>query len=191
MAENTQTSSEKKGQKVLCAARSSSCRTQNAAKNRGEWGECLRYAAALKQQKRLFLSTLPASLQEIWAALQDITQVEKLVRFFGGSTLRIPAQHMPAQGSALRRIMGKAALLKLMQHFGGTQLYVPQCRRFLTQHKHSTIRNDYARCLANGSSAFAAEQLLALKYNLSSRWVRSIVNHKTQNADIAAPSRAQ
>lgn len=191
MAENTQTSSEKKGQRVLCAARSSSCRAQKTAQNRGEWGECLRHAAALKQQKRLFLATLPASLQEIWAALHDIAQVEKLVRFFGGSTLRIPAQHLPPQGSALRRVMGKAALLNLMQHFGGTLLYVPQCRRFLTQHKHSTIRNDYARCLANGSSAFAAEQLLALKYNLSSRWVRSIVNHKTQSAAIAAQSQTR
>ena len=182
-SESLPSSSEKKKPKLVYSGRSSSSGTNKTARDKAAWGDCLRKAAALKQQKRLFLSTLPASLQEIWAALHDIAQVEKLVSAFGGSTLRIPAQHMPPPNAALRRVIGKEALFKLMQHFGGTLLYVPQCRRFFTQHKHTMIRHEYSRCLANGSSAFAAEQMLALKHNLSNRWVRSIVNNKIQGAN--------
>ena len=150
---------------------SSSSRAQ-----RRSWGDAMRAAAARRQEDALFRKHMPQQLEELWAAVQDSASLEKIVRLWAGVSLRIPVNMPDDPRHPLRRTLGKRLTARLIAHFGGTTLYVPQCRSFFTKLTHERIIREYSRQLALGSSACLAEQRLALKYGMCDRWIRRLVN---------------
>jgi len=82
---------------------------------------------------------------------------------------RIALDELPEPYNAIARKMGVKAALVLNENFGGLAFYFPKLDKILVKKRDVLIREEF-----NGTNY----SILAVKYGLTERWVREIVDHK-------------
>ncbi len=86
----------------------------------------------------------------------------------------IKIESLPEAYRVLAEVIGIENTLKIARHVGGLVYYFPKIDRLLQE-----IRDDMIRREFNGSN----HKPLALKYGLTERWVRDIVQRRTADYD--------
>lgn len=110
---------------------------------------------------------------------EDGAAFTRLLRHYGGQSLRIP-RRLPPADHALRQTLGTDCLRRLMATFGGTVVYVPRCRHLLAAVRRIRLVRQFGRHVACGASGCAAVRLLARQEGLSERRLWQIL--KTADA---------
>ena len=119
------------------------------------------------------LAHLPESLRET-AALIGLPATLKLVERDGGVRLYVPQTVPP--GHALAELLGTAAADKLARAFGGGEHFdVPRCVIAARRARDEALAADYI--------AHHSYRMLALKYHLTERGVRKIIERAGLTAD--------
>ncbi|MFQ5533454.1 MAG: Mor transcription activator family protein [Sphingomonadales bacterium] len=90
-----------------------------------------------------------------------------LVLVFGGTYLRVPKRANP--DGAIAAAVGIDAASRLSHHFGGERLEMPRAAAALTRHERASI-------LAQVSAGAITVGGAARQLNLTTRWVRELVN---------------
>ncbi len=119
---------------------------------------------------------LPETAYILRVLLQDDAALLAILRGFGGQTLRVPAR-WPWRGdnNALHQMLSEAQMKKIVAHFGGTDLYIPKCARYVLQLRNACIIQNYSKATQNGVSSGEAVQQLARQNNLSDRRIWGIL----------------
>lgn len=110
---------------------------------------------------------------------EDGTAFTRLLRHYGGQSLRIP-RRLPPEDHPLRQTLGTDCLRRLMDTFGGTVIYVPRCRFLLAAVRRIHLVRQFSRHTAAGASGCAAVRHLARQEGLSERRIWQIL--KTSDA---------
>lgn len=124
---------------------------------------------------------LPEGGQEL-VSLIGLDVTLSLVTALGGSTFPVP--HGKNSSGAkrldfLKRLCGEDAALKLSRQYGGTRLYVPNCKDSLRRVRNINMIREYMDRLAAGESANTVIADMAPRYRLADRNIWDIVNKTT------------
>lgn len=92
------------------------------------------------------------------------------MNYEGDWLMELRVDDFPRQYQDLVQIIGVSATVKLADHFGGLQFYVPKIDTLLGNKRNSMIREDRKRGLDY--------RQLAQKYKLTEVWIRQIVDHQ-------------
>lgn len=160
-------------------------RVYRRRRNNPAWGDALRLAETEEQWREL-IEHLPDNARQIWRALNDMRQFWRVLRAFGGQSIRVPRSVPKGGAHSLRKTLGLACLRKLMSTFGGTSLYVPRCTAIVTNLRQHDIIKGFSRSTGHGSSSTAAVSSLARRHGISDRRVWQIL--KKENS---APPQAR
>lgn len=118
---------------------------------------------------------LPASIVDLLEVLGSARRLQRLITMYGGSNIRVPTV-WAATKNPLHGVLGPRALKKFMEMYGGTDIYIPRCAIFVRHLRDAAISRDYAQLANKGSSLRQAVARLAVRYDLSDRQVRKILN---------------
>ncbi|HJA77675.1 MAG TPA: hypothetical protein H9774_12600 [Candidatus Desulfovibrio gallistercoris] len=116
---------------------------------------------------------------------EDGAAFTRLLRHYGGQSLRIP-RRLPPEEHALRRTLGTDCLRRLMATFGGTVIYVPRCRLLLAAVRRIRLVRQFSRHTAAGASGCAAVRQLARQEGLSERRIWQILKTSDDLPEAAA-----
>jgi hypothetical protein len=117
-----------------------------------------------------------------------------LVTAWGGLTWPVPVvsefsrEEGYARMAELAAITGGAAAEQIVRHYGGTDLYIPNCRKALRQLAQARLIDDYDRLLSQGLSATRAVFQLGQKYQMNYRSIQEALNRPS--AVMTRPQRA-
>lgn len=112
------------------------------------------------------LSDLPESLQHLVGLIGWEVAI-RLAETLGGITYDMPKSADCAAGERLTEIIGRAATEKLVEHFGGSALYLPMAA--------TAIRRARDRAMVAEYGAGVSVNELVLKYRLCDRQIWSIL----------------
>lgn len=101
-----------------------------------------------------------------------------LIQHYGGSTLRIPRGDTivgRTKIDLLAQKIGKQEAQNIVQTFGGTCIYIPNCKKLLTAKQHAKIIKDRDKLAAKGISERQLVADLARRYKLSDRHIWRIL----------------
>ncbi len=109
-------------------------------------------------------SLLPGVLRDI-ASLIGLPGTLELLKHYGGVRLYVPKRFDPDH--ALVKVLGHAAVVKLIEHFGGEDHFdIPKAQAAANALRNAGIRAEYAEL---------SQRQLALRYDLTERQVRNIL----------------
>lgn len=109
-------------------------------------------------------SLLPGVLRDI-AALIGVPGTLQIVKHYGGVRLYVPKRFDPDH--VLVKILGHAAVVKLIEHFGGEEHFdIPRCQIAGNAMRNAAIRDEYGKL---------TQSQLARKYDLTERQIRNIL----------------
>lgn len=136
-----------------------------------------RRAGSSAASLRRCLHILPRTARDLVRVLGGLEPVLALVSALGGVTVRVPARRgeTRAAGDTLRAVVGPWGLRRLVEHYGGTELYIPRCAQPLRRVRNAAIIENFSACAAQGESSGAAVRRLALEYGLSDRRIWEIL----------------
>ncbi len=140
-----------------------------------------RSSTAEHDKNRFLYEKLPDTAQVLYGILENAEVLHQVLQQFGGQTLRIPARWPPHGQSKeshkhpLRQVLTPEQMQKIVRHFGGTELYIPQCKRYLCYMRNSTIVSAFSKATQSGVSSGQAVQVLARRYQLSDRRIWGIL----------------
>lgn len=103
--------------------------------------------------------------QELCNLIGEIA-FERLCAVFGG--IRLPVPDSERSRKRLGVIVGEVLAEKMIHHYRGEVLEIPKLSRLETAKRHQAIIND----VSNGMNIRTA----AIKYDMTGRCIRSIVN---------------
>ncbi len=136
--------------------------------------------------EKLYLR-LPDTARVLFEIFKDNSVLIEIVSRFGGCTLHVPSNWPPVgkrpsyKGHPLRKILTPAQMLKVVAHYGGTDLYVPRCTKYMSQMRNSSIVKEFSAKTRHGKSTGSTVQWLARRYNLSDRRIWSILKQSTES----------
>ena len=126
-------------------------------------------------------SDLPPGMRQI-AGVVGMGPTLALCRAYPGIPLSLPmfttavrwvsnpdTAHRMKDFRLIAKVIGQEKAMALADYFNGTVLYVPKLDKVLRNRKHELIREGRKRGIPYRD--------IALKYNISDRWVREIVDH--------------
>lgn len=124
---------------------------------------------------------LPEGGREL-VSLIGLDTTLSLVTALGGSTFPVP--HGKNSSGAkrldlLKHLCGEDAAMKLSRQYGGTKLYIPNCKDSLRRVRNIRMIREYMDRLAAGESANAVIADMAPRYRLADRNIWDIVNKTT------------
>ena len=130
---------------------------------------------------REYAHILPESGQDL-VALIGLDAAISLVNACGGSTFPVP--HGKNSDGAKRlafltSICGEASAKKLSLRYGGTRLYIPNCKDTLRRVRNICMIKEYTARLEAGETANSIIADLAPRYKLADRNIWDIVNKTT------------
>ncbi len=138
-------------------------------------------SASFSKETSLVWSKLPDTAQLLYTVLGDKEVLHELLQHFGGHTLRIPTR-WPPHGEALestkhplRQVLEPKHMQNMVRHFGGTEVYIPKCNKYLCHIRNTTIVTAFCTATRNGTSSGQAVQALAKQYQLSDRRIWGIL----------------
>jgi hypothetical protein len=124
---------------------------------------------------------LPAQAREI-ADLIGLSNALALVSRLGGTTFPVAFRrnaHGELRYSMLADVVGTTAADKLTHHYGGTRLYIPNCKDALRRCRNRSIVLEFDARRAEGESGMDIVCDLAVRYRLTDRILWDIVNKTT------------
>ncbi len=130
-------------------------------------------------------ASLPESASLLGTVLHDTKSLLALMQRFGGCTVRIPKK-WPPMSARKNRVKSKGPhvlcevltleqMVKVVAHFGGTEVYIPKGSRYLGQMRNHEIIQSYSQATAQGVSSGYVVQTLAQRYGLSDRRIWDIL----------------
>jgi hypothetical protein len=125
------------------------------------------------------LDHLPESVRLLWWALRNTRDLWRVLRCYGGQSLRVPRKAPRSPDHPLLRNLGPECLDKLTAAFGGTVVYVPRCEALRGRMRQRQIVENFRRYVRRGMSGTKAVAGLASRYSLSDRRIWQIL--KTEN----------
>ena len=81
------------------------------------------------------------------------------------------------ESERILRIIGKDCMQKLVDEFGGTNIYIP--KMVPIPERNVNIKFDFSESLKEGSTCMNSYKKLAEEYGLSPRRIREIANRLT------------
>lgn len=105
-----------------------------------------------------------------------------LVNGLGGSTFPVPhGKNVNGEKrlALLKSVCGEDAAVKLSRRYGGTKLYIPNCKEALRHIRNIRMIKEYEERLNAGESANAIIADMAPRYRLADRNIWAIVNKTT------------
>ena len=123
------------------------------------------------------LYSLPSTAQEI-ARLISLPATLRLVKQFGGMTLRIPHGTIkPGQDylASLANVVGDEAAKKLVQKYSGDQVYIPNCKDALVKARDKQLIADRNFLAKGDMSERDIVAILVTRYNISDRQIWKIL----------------
>ncbi len=130
---------------------------------------------------------MPDAARTIYSIMKSNEILLKLIGRFGGCTLHIPAKWPPLgqssnyKGHALRRVLTPQQMQAMVAHYGGTDLYIPKCTKYLLQLRNNTIIQSFTKAVQQGRSTGNVVQWLARRYRLSDRRIWDILKSDAEN----------
>lgn len=116
-----------------------------------------------------YLDKLPENLRLI-IQLTDYRTAMILIKHYGGSDYSFPPLKSISESHELAELLGFNNLKKLCQFWNGEIVYIPKSDRYLGILRDKRIEQDLAEL---GASSDIQRQL-AKKYNVTTRWIRSV-----------------
>lgn len=92
-----------------------------------------------------------------------------MIKWLENISDKIAIDDLPEPYKQIARVVGVKAVLALNENFGGLALYFPKLDKILFKKRDALIRKEF-----NGTN----HKALAIKYGLTERWIRKIVDHK-------------
>ncbi len=135
---------------------------------------------------RSFEHCLPEAAKLIYALLGDSQTLLALLKAFGGHTLRIPGRWPPrgrkrnCQDHELCSVLSPEQMLKFVEHFAGTDVYIPKCTKYLCEVRNASIVQYFCKVTRQGTSSGDAVQALAKRHYLSDRRIWGILKMNFQ-----------
>lgn len=122
---------------------------------------------------------LPATIQTI-VDLIGHGPAMALVRELGGNEFRFPLRKDSANWCALAEIIGESRTARLVEKFGGDEIYIALCDRALRQDRNARMIARYEALLGQGHSCRGAVIVLVQEFRpISNRQVQKIINGPT------------
>lgn len=121
---------------------------------------------------------LPESIKEIVTVI-GLADTEKLVKAFGGSSFLF----WRGEGyfSRLREVLGQESAVKLQQHIGAGEVYIPRCEAALRILRNQRLYADFCRLTeVEGLSGRMAVLELCPKYQICDRTAWEVVRYYQQ-----------
>lgn len=131
---------------------------------------------------------LPAQIKLI-ARLIGLHQALRLVEEYGGTTWPVAKGSTRAgeiRHAALADVIGEDAAEVLAQHYGGDQLYIPNCSQALRRARDLEINRRFVEGVRAGHSANVLVSELAREFKLSDRRVWDILKQTPPETRAAA-----
>ncbi|WP_460536628.1 Mor transcription activator family protein [Chitinimonas naiadis] len=97
---------------------------------------------------------LPDTIRDM-AEIIGLPTVLRLVEAYGGITFPVSKGRSrlgEIRHGALVDVVGEVAANQLAYHYGGEELYIPQCTAALRVLRHRRIRSEFGRLTTNGYS---------------------------------------
>lgn len=125
----------------------------------------------------LDIQLLPPTIQELIEEIGLVPSIA-LVEHFGGLTLNIPLGDTKVGQAALDDLaakIGDEAAGLIAARYGGTRLYIPNCKQSLKRARDSRMLEEKKSLESGGASGKDVVRTLARNYNLSDRYVWRIL----------------
>lgn len=116
-----------------------------------------------------YLNKLPENLRLI-IQLTDYRTAMILIKHYGGSDYSFPPLKSISESHELAELLGFNNLKKLCQYWNGDVVYIPKSDRYLGILRDKRIEQDLAELGADSK----IQRELARKYNVTTRWIRSV-----------------
>ena len=116
-----------------------------------------------------YLDKLPENLRLI-IQLTDYRTAMILIKHYGGSDYSFPPLKSISESHELAELLGFNNLKKLCQYWNGDVVYIPKSDRYLGILRDKRIEQDLAELGADSK----IQHELARKYNVTTRWIRSV-----------------
>ena len=130
---------------------------------------------------RDYAHLLPEGGQEL-VGLIGLDATLSLVTALGGSTFPVPHgknQNGEKRLILLKSICGEGSALQLSKRYGGTRLYIPNCKDALRRIRNICMISEYTERLDAGETANTIIADMAPRYRLADRNIWDIVNKTT------------
>ena len=121
------------------------------------------------------LELLPPTIRELIEAV-GLNPAMALAEHFGGLTLNVPLGDTKVGQAALDNLatkIGDEAASLIAARYGGTRLYIPNCKQSLKRARDARMLED--KKAMRGASEKEIVRTLARRYNLSDRYVWRIL----------------
>ncbi len=140
----------------------------------------------LKEKLKSFVppnmeNSLPETAKLFYKLVDNPQTLHNLLTAFGGHTLRIPMRWPPRgkknvhQGHELCSVLSPQQMLTFVNHFAGTDVYIPKCAKYLCQVRNVSIVQYFCKATRQGTSSGEAVQILAKRHYLSDRRIWGIL----------------
>lgn len=109
--------------------------------------------------------------------LIDLIGIDNTLLFldsYGGITYTMPKGDCE-RARRLRSIMGNEATEKLMRHFAGEKLYIPQYQDFVSVRLYRAFVDEVSMFMADGVSKTLTLEILCPKYKISDRFAYNLL----------------
>lgn len=116
-----------------------------------------------------YLDKLPENLQLI-IQLTDYRTALVLIKEFGGSDYCFPSIYSISDAHPLAELIGSNNAKKLCQYWDNAKIYIPKADSYLRVLRDKRIEQDLETLGAHSS----VQRELAKKYNVTTRWIRSV-----------------
>lgn len=130
---------------------------------------------------------LPRSVRTMIAII-GIEATTRLIMTMPGVPFLVP-KALNSAGKArfeeLAECVGREAAALLSKHFGGEVIEIPTCRRAIVELRRRQIRADFTTLTTDNSARYAIARL-AIKYQMTGRHVREIVNLPDEEPSAAS-----
>lgn len=123
------------------------------------------------------LELLPPTIRELVEEVGLIPAMA-LVEHFGGITLNVPLGGTKVGQAVLDNLasrIGENAANLIAARYGGTRLYIPNCKQSLKRARDSRMLEDKKAMRESGASEKEIVRTLSRRYNLSDRYVWRIL----------------
>ncbi len=143
----------------------------------------------LSKEKLGMGTSLPDTAQTLLIILDDHETLLQLLKTFGGNTLSIPSRWPSLRKNKnhdkhpLLNVLNQGQMIKIVKHYGGTELYIPKCHKYISYTRNMNIVNSFSTATRNGISSGKAVQKLAKLHQLSDRRIWGILKNTTHKQD--------
>ncbi len=143
-------------------------------------------STSFSKESNLVWSKLPDTAHLLYTVLGDKEVLHELLQHFGGHTLRIPTRWPPhgetleSTKHPLRQVLEPKHMQNMVHHFGGTEVYIPKCNKYLCHIRNTSIVTEFCTATRSGTSSGQAVQALAKQYQLSDRRIWGILKSTVQ-----------